>query len=248
MKLIKVEHIGGRELTYRVDGKAFKIKKGETAIVPVGIYNNNRDRLAKIRSEEKNKQSARYNHVERIIGELKPKIVIEIGILRALTAKRMIRAMLSYMDKPLYIGFDLFEPSPEAEGSKKGVESLRLVRWRLSKLEGARVRLIKGDTNYTLPAYNGPKADFIFIDGGHSLDTIKNDFVWSARWLKEGGIILMDDYYSDKIPCNQFIGCKTLVDSLKSPWKYEILEPADIVPRDGSKINMVKIWRAGNKL
>ena len=60
-----------------------------------------------------------------------------------MTAKRMIRAMLSYMDKPLYIGFDLFEPSPEAEGSKKGVESLRLVRWRLSKLEGARVRLIK---------------------------------------------------------------------------------------------------------
>ena len=163
---------------------------------------------------------------------------MEIGVLRGMTARRIIKKMLTYTDSPTYIGFDLFEQSPEEEGSKGGVVSLRMIKWRLSKFEGARVRLIKGDTNYTLPEYMGPKVDFIFIDGGHSTETILNDFQWSSPWLKPGGVILMDDYY----PNIESIGCKTLMDSLPAPWKWELLEPPDS-PRGEFIIHMVKVWK-----
>ena len=37
------------------------------------------------------------------------------------------------------------------------------------------------------------KVDFIFIDGGHEYNTVKNDLVHSHRLLKNKGTILCDD-------------------------------------------------------
>jgi len=237
-KPVKVEHIGGPKISYFHSGIICSLRKGDIEVIPVEIYRQHKDQLALIKPERWNIYPSRYDHVIQAIAEYHPAKVMEIGVLNGITARRMIMEMLTYMDKPSYIGFDLFELSPEDEGSKSGVESHWMVKWKLSKFEGAKVRLIKGDTNETLPAYKGPKVDLIFIDGGHSLETIASDFHWSSQWLKPGGVILMDDYY----PEIESTGCKQLIDSLPDPWKWELLEPPDS-PRGEFIIHMVKVWK-----
>ena len=36
--------------------------------------------------------------------------------------------------------------------------------------------------------------DYVFLDGGHAYNTVKNDLFYSLPVLKKGGIILCDDY------------------------------------------------------
>jgi len=181
----------------------------------------------------------RYINVLNCIDELRPEVVMEIGVLRGDTAEVMIRRMAEFGGKRVYVGFDLFEEPPEYEGSKKGVRSARNVADRLDSISrNVEVMLIVGNTRHTLEQYTGPECDFIFIDGGHSLETIDNDFYWADRHLHEDGVILLDDYYFDR----DDIGCKTLVHSLPDRWDWRILEPRDCFP-NGLSINMVEVVR-----
>ena len=53
----------------------------------------------------------------------------------------------------------------------------------------------------TLPevSKNLPQMDFIYIDGGHSLETIKNDWDYTKNLMHKGTIVLFDDYWQNKI-------------------------------------------------
>ena len=42
--------------------------------------------------------------------------------------------------------------------------------------------------------------DFIFIDGGHSYDTVKKDFQNYSKILNQNGLIAMHDIYSNTVP------------------------------------------------
>ena len=51
--------------------------------------------------------------------------------------------------------------------------------------------LHKGDTNKTVPALS-PSADLIYIDGGHSYETTKSD------WLNTSAdVVVFDDFFSE---------------------------------------------------
>lgn len=62
------------------------------------------------------------------------------------------------------------------------------------------IEVIYGDTNLTLHNYfkNGTQLrscfDMIHVDGGHELQTVVNDFIYSRLLLKEKGIVVFDDY------------------------------------------------------
>ena len=36
--------------------------------------------------------------------------------------------------------------------------------------------------------------EYIFIDGGHNYNTVKNDLFYSKKFIAENGVILCDDY------------------------------------------------------
>ena len=95
---------------------------------------------------------------------------------------------------------------------------------RLKKM-GCRFKLFKGDTVKTLPetVKQLPKMDLIFIDGGKSYATAKNDW--------ENSKTLMDDKTAVFIHNYEFSGVRRVVDNItKDLYEVKILNP----PRDYS--------------
>jgi Methyltransferase domain len=78
----------------------------------------------------------------------------------------------------------------------------------METLTGADVELICNNSrNYI----NGiEKYDLIYIDGGHSLDTVAADWENAKNMMTPDSVVIFDDYF-DEIP---WIGCKVLIDGL----------------------------------
>ena len=64
----------------------------------------------------------------------------------------------------------------------------------------AKIHLLKGDTKKTLPKFirQKKKVDFIFIDGGHSVNTIKSDWNAIKKIISKRSLVIFDDYYEIK--------------------------------------------------
>ena len=57
------------------------------------------------------------------------------------------------------------------------------------------MNLIAGDTNTVLHQINLQSIDFVFIDGGHSYETVMNDLITLYQNLKgKNKVLLCDDY------------------------------------------------------
>ncbi len=59
-----------------------------------------------------------------------------------------------------------------------------------------RVRLIDGSSHMHGPHWN-MSLDVLIIDGDHTYDGAKQDLIDFARWVVPGGLLIMDDYWSD---------------------------------------------------
>ena len=81
------------------------------------------------------------------------------------------------------------------------------------------INIIKGDSNEILKEISN-KFDYVFLDGGHKYETVKNDLNNLVRVIKEGGIILCDDYDLTYAP-----GVKKAIDEfvLKYDFNLKIL-------------------------
>ena len=56
------------------------------------------------------------------------------------------------------------------------------------------MNIIKGDSNQLLKNIDLEKFDYVFLDGGHKYETVRNDLENLTPVIKNGGIILCDDY------------------------------------------------------
>ena len=156
----------------------------------------------------------------------------------------MITAAQLYSDDVSYMGFDLFEDQPELDVREFNVKkraALVAVQEKLQraqKLKPFVYKLIAGDTRVTLRKFRHP-ADFAFIDGGHSVETIMNDYTALSRCET----IVLDDYYeadeNGVCPDISKFGCNQLVAAMERH-QYEILPDADPV-KGGGKVKMVLI-------
>jgi hypothetical protein len=176
----------------------------------------------------------RYKNLFSTIKEHKPQSLMEIGVYDGRHAVQMIETAQIYHKEVNYYGFDLFELiTPEIiqkEFSKHKIFSELTVRRELEKTK-ANIYLYKGFTKDTLSFFVSlkKKVDFIFVDGGHSLETVQMDWCYIQEILKvnQKAVVLFDDYYCNT---NLEIGSRKLIDGInQEKYKIKFLTPVDKV-------------------
>ena len=56
------------------------------------------------------------------------------------------------------------------------------------------MHLIKGNSNQILKKIDMSQIEYVFLDGGHEYETVKNDLANCLDVLKKSGTVLCDDY------------------------------------------------------
>jgi len=163
----------------------------------------------------------------------KPKKFLEIGVFHGVTARNICELLdLIHKGDFTYIGIDLFNEKKENEiipnvnftnplkkiyfkyilrknpYTKEAVENL------LAKFK-SKINLIKGDTNEVLQTLNLENIDYVFLDGGHDYETVKNDLSFCKKILDNNGTVLCDDYNLSYAP-----GVKKAVDEFVNGNNY----------------------------
>ena len=178
----------------------------------------------------------RYQQVSRIIDLIKPKTIVEVGTWNGDHAVIMARAAMRHNETIHYWGLDLFENASDdldrEEFNVRSHHTLADVRNKLKSFQdsnpGFSFDLIPGNTRNTLSTkhnrswsdkssskkYTLAEADFAYIDGGHSLATIKSDYTY----LKNSKTIVFDDYYvqdeAGRCPDLSKVGCNNLLETI----------------------------------
>jgi predicted O-methyltransferase YrrM len=194
----------------------------------------------------------RYVNLFRTIYQRRCETIVEIGTWTGVHAEQMIRVAAARADVHAvrYVGFDLFEDLTEEQFRQefsKRPPSYDEVLQRL-RATGAKIRLVRGNTRSTLPQSAGllAEADFVFIDGGHSIDTIASDFNAVIGAVRPGTPVVLDDYYLEPGPELVGLGCQSLIDALdRTQYDVTFLGPVDVIQRESGllKIRMVLVQR-----
>ena len=177
----------------------------------------------------------------REIALKKPKNFLEIGVFHGVTARNVCELLYSIHKNDFnYVGLDLFgenddnlnEVIPNTKFNnplkriyfnyilRKDPYSIEAVTDLLKKFRN-NVHLIKGNSNKILKKIDLSKIDYIFLDGGHAYETVKNDLNSSLPVLENNGTILCDDYDLTYAP-----GVKQAIDEFVkiNDFKCEILK------------------------
>ena len=176
------------------------------------------------------KAARRYKHLYEHIDKIKPKNIMEVGTWNGKRAIAMIEAASKH--RPIedihYYGFDLFEELSNEEFKYELSKKPPAKDVVMSAIEqtGAKVHLYQGNTLKVMPEVTPsmPKMDFVFIDGGHSLDTIRNDWNNTKTVMDENTVVIFDDYWVNR----QDGGCKPIVDKIdRDKYNVELLKTID---------------------
>ena len=150
----------------------------------------------------------------------RPKIFLEVGVFHGVTARNICELLYKiHKDDFKYIGLDLFEESEENKSEvipntnfsnplkniyfkyikKQNPYSKEAVEDLLKKFQN-NVDLIKGNSNLVLKKIDMSKVDYVFLDGGHAYETVKNDLECCLEVINSNGTILCDDYNFGHLP------------------------------------------------
>ena len=161
----------------------------------------------------------------------KPKVFLEVGVFHGVTARNVCELLNSLHGNEFkYVGLDLFEQNAENKDEvipntkfsnplkniyfsyikKLNPYSLEAVKDLLKKFKN-NVSLIKGNSNVILKKIDMTKIDYVFLDGGHDYQTVKNDLNCCREVIVNGGTILCDDYDLSYAP-----GVKRAIDEFSS--------------------------------
>lgn len=173
----------------------------------------------------------RYSQLLEAVSQKQPKAILEIGTWNGERALQM----LSLCPSAKYYGFDLFEEAtPETDRTEFNVKTHHYEEMVRKKLSGFDAKLFKGNTRQTLASFNDP-VDFVWLDGGHSVETIRSDWENVRRVLAPDAWVFFDDYYTG-IDTSRF-GCNEVVKDLR----HEVLPAMDRVA-GGGFVQMVRVF------
>jgi predicted O-methyltransferase YrrM len=193
---------------------------------------------------------SRYKYLYQIIADIKPKKILEIGIYNGKRTKEIINVAQVYNKKIDYYGFDLFEDINKVkinnELSKKPKSVKEINNLIKSNFNNVNLSLIKGDTKITLKKFlkKKIKIDFVFIDGGHSLSTIRSDWQNIKQLIHNKSVIVFDDYYHDKEIIKKF-GCNKIINDLDKSFSFQVLPSSDYISEFNKyfKNSLVKVTK-----
>ena len=170
------------------------------------------------------------------IASKKPKNFLEIGVFHGVTARNVCELLSSIHGNDFkYVGLDLFGESIENADEvipntkfnnllkkiyfkyilRQDPYSVEAVTYLLRKFK-KNIHLIKGNSNQLLKKMNMSKIDYVFLDGGHAYETVKNDLHCSKPVLENNGTILCDDYNLSQAP-----GVREAIDEFIEINKYK---------------------------
>ena len=186
------------------------------------------------------KQKGHGDFLLKEVDKKKPRIFLEIGVFHGVTARNICELLYqTHKNDFKYIGLDLFAENEENKNEvipnnifknplkriyfkyikKQNPYSLDAVKDLLKKFE-KNIHLIQGNSNKVLKKIDMRKIDFVFLDGGHEYNTVKNDLDNCIEVIEKGGTVLCDDYNLGSAP-----GVKKAIDEFvkKNELNVEIL-------------------------
>ena len=160
------------------------------------------------------KQKEAGNFFLQHIFQRKPKNFLEIGVFHGVTSRNVCDLLSDIHGNDFkFTGIDLFSTETETLNeeyipSNKFSNILKTIYYnyiirldpysyqsvlKLLKKFEKNINIIKGNSNKILKEI--PNIfDYVFLDGGHKYETIKNDLKNLTQVINNGGIILCDDY------------------------------------------------------
>tara|TARA_B100000795_G_scaffold67544_1_gene46481 strand:- start:13 stop:642 length:630 start_codon:yes stop_codon:yes gene_type:complete len=161
----------------------------------------------------------------------KPKNFIEVGVFQGVTSRNVCEKLYEInKENFLFHGIDIFEDTNINIDNKemtikhnkisnpfkhlifniilkKNLFSIDSIYSFLKKFKN-NVELYKGFSETQLPKIDMSKIDMVFLDGGHSYETVRSDLSLILKGIKKNKIIICDDY--DQVD----YGVKKAVDEL----------------------------------
>ena len=153
------------------------------------------------------------------LNNINPKNVLEIGVFCGVTARNICELLnKKHQNNFSYFGLDLFGSPKQTQIDEIEPEFLKkqnfsnplkkiyynyILKENLNSIESVlkflkkfsnNIKLVKGDTKETLNKIPLEKINFVFLDGGHSYETVKSDLSILMHRLPKDSHILCDDY------------------------------------------------------
>ena len=185
--------------------------------------------------KEKEDGNFLLNHIAKI----KPKNFLEIGVFHGVTSRNVCEVLYFLHGNDFkFTGIDLFlndieisneEHAPKTTFSnplktiyykyirKLNPYSIDSVHKLLLKFE-KNVNIIKGNSNLVLKEISLNKFDYVFLDGGHKYETVRNDLENLTKVINNNGRILCDDYNLSYAP-----GVKKAIDEYVFDKKFNLI-------------------------
>ena len=184
----------------------------------------------------KNKRDGNFllSHIER----LRPKNFLEVGIFHGVTSRNVCEILYSLHGEDFkFTGIDLFlndekilidEHAPKTTFSnplktlyynfiiRSDPYNIKSVNKLLRKFE-KNINIIKGNSNNVLKEINLDEIDYVFLDGGHKYETVRNDLENLTQIVNNKGTILCDDYNLSYAP-----GVKKAIDEYVIDKNYDL--------------------------
>ena len=189
----------------------------------------------------------RYVTLIEEVAKRQPKTILEIGAHNGNSAIARMKEASKYNDDTFYYGFDIFDWADKEfmkkEFNGKKPPTLGATKNRLDKRKIPN-ELIVGNTISTLKKFSPTRyIDFVFIDGGHSVETIESDWNHIKYLMDKETVVIFDDYYENR----DDFGCKKLIDNLQTTYRYNIekLDPIEHVEKNDIVLRLVKVTKNG---
>jgi hypothetical protein len=160
--------------------------------------------------------------------------ILEIGVWKGENAVNMLQVASKVSYQVTYVGVDLFEDLASLLNLEREAslwpESQENVYMKLTNnYPKAQIELISGYSKDSLPTLIGRKFQLIFIDGGHSYETVLGDWTNALKLISDDGYIFLDDYTNIEATTLDNFGVRKLVESLDTErYSVQILDPEDI--------------------
>ena len=150
-----------------------------------------------------------------LIKQKKPKNFLEIGIFHGVTSRNVCELLHSIHGSDFkFTGIDVFSVDTETSKDEyipktKFLNPLKTIYYnyiirknpysiqsvlKLLKKYKRNINIIKGHSNQILKQISLDKFDYVFLDGGHKYETVKDDLELLTKVINNSGIILCDDY------------------------------------------------------